>query len=68
MQMNYCFAMSFKLWMEKRKTTGPKGLSGDIVKKLDGCENLSVVDFVPVPSYLPDSNQSNLSRSRIFTG
>ena len=31
-----------------RKTTGPKGYSGNIGKMLDGCEKLDVINFEPV--------------------
>ena len=48
------------------KTTGPRGFTGEIGKNLEDCLMLGIVDFEPIPSNLPDINQSNLSTDQKY--
>ena len=48
------------------KTSGPRGFTGEIGKKLDGCENPIVCDFESIPSKLPDMNPCDLSTDQQY--
>ena len=48
------------------KTSGPRSFTGEIGKKLDGCENLIICDFESIPSKLPDMNPCDLSTDQQY--
>lgn len=47
-------------------TSGPKSFSGQIGSKLNGCENLPVVKFVPISCELPDISFEDLSKDQKY--
>ena len=48
------------------KTSGPSGFSGKLGRSLEKCENLNVVNFIPVPSELPDLDLVELSTDQKY--
>lgn len=47
-------------------TTGPRGFSGPIGGQLVECEKLSVINFAPIESHLPECNESDLSTDQKY--
>lgn len=48
------------------KTGGPRGFVGEMGKKLEGCEKLSVVEFEKIPSDLPTVDRNVLSTDQKY--
>ena len=48
------------------KTGGPRGFLGDIGKRLEGCEKLSVVKFERIPYDLPSVNRDDISTNQKY--
>ena len=48
------------------KTSGPKGYTGNIGKKLERCETLNIVEFQAIPTSIPEINQSDLSTDQQY--
>lgn len=47
-------------------TTGPRGFSGEIGKKLEGCESLTIVRFQPIEVELPNVDYNVLSSDQKY--
>lgn len=48
------------------KTSGPKGYTGNIGKKLEVCETLNVIEFQAIPTSIPEINPADLSTDQQY--